>query len=172
MPRPRYRELPEAHLGGRSAQGVFGAHDELGTLGAITPEHVTAAARLVQHGRIFLSTRRGGPRSASVSDSYDGTAHRVAPDGRSRTTTCGTTCIRRAVATDSLATSDTRPTSFTTGRPHARLRRVSATRSSRGRSGDRRTWCAARHPRSFAKAGKDWIRPVPRPSSSTISSSR
>ena len=51
--RPRYRDLPPADLGGRSAWGVFGADDEVGTVNLLTPERVVAAARLVRSGRVF-----------------------------------------------------------------------------------------------------------------------
>lgn len=51
--RPLYRELPAAKLGGRSAWGVFGEHDELGTIGLLTPARAVAASRLVQSGEVF-----------------------------------------------------------------------------------------------------------------------
>jgi hypothetical protein len=57
---PKYRDLPPARLGGRSAWGVFGERDEVGTLGRITPNHVAAAARLVRDGRVFPLDARWG----------------------------------------------------------------------------------------------------------------
>jgi kynurenine formamidase len=88
---PRYRELPEAPRGGRSAWGLFGTDDNLGLINLLTPDRVAAAARLVRHGRIFpldmplgsispaLAKYRGTPRhtvthqpgSASFDDLYD-----------------------------------------------------------------------------------------------------
>ncbi|HYL40064.1 MAG TPA: cyclase family protein [Candidatus Binatus sp.] len=51
---PRYRELPiRAGLPQRSAWGVFGDDDQLGTLNLLTPERTAAAARLVRSGRVF-----------------------------------------------------------------------------------------------------------------------
>lgn len=49
----RYDDLPPAPHGGRSAWGVFGADDQLGTLNHQTPHRVAAAARLVRHGLVF-----------------------------------------------------------------------------------------------------------------------
>lgn len=74
MELPAYDELPEAPDGGRSAWGVFGADDVLGTINLITPERVAAAASLVRRGAMFRLdapldamspapvTSRGAPR--------------------------------------------------------------------------------------------------------------
>jgi kynurenine formamidase len=50
---PSYDELPAAPAGGRSAWGVFGAGDQLGTLNLQTPEHIRDAAALVTRGAMF-----------------------------------------------------------------------------------------------------------------------
>jgi hypothetical protein len=53
---PFYRDLPPVEVFGRSyrsAWGVFGADDELGTWNTVTPERALAAAKLVQSGRRF-----------------------------------------------------------------------------------------------------------------------
>jgi len=88
---PRYAELPPAAKGGRSAWGVFGAEDQIGTLNLLTPERVAAAARLIERGDRFpldapidlfspaLTSRRGVPRhqvlhragTSSFDDVYD-----------------------------------------------------------------------------------------------------
>jgi hypothetical protein len=71
---PRYRDLPEAPRGGRSAWGLFGPEDSLGLVNLLTPTRVAAAARLVRTGRMFpldlpfgtvapaLAKYRGTPR--------------------------------------------------------------------------------------------------------------
>ena len=71
---PSYADLPAAARGGRSAWGVFGAEDNLGTLNLLTPERVAAASRLIVRGALFpldapldlfspaLASRRGVPR--------------------------------------------------------------------------------------------------------------
>jgi len=71
---PSYQELPEAPRGGRSAWGLFGPDDNLGLVNLLTPERVTAAARLVRTGQMFpldmplgsvdpgLARYRGTPR--------------------------------------------------------------------------------------------------------------
>ena len=71
---PSYAELPPAPHGGRCAWGLFGAGDNLGLVNLMTPERVTAAARLVRRGHVFcldlplgsispaLATFRGPPR--------------------------------------------------------------------------------------------------------------
>jgi kynurenine formamidase len=71
---PRYKELPPASRGGRSAWGLFGPDDDLGLINLITPDRVKAAASLVRTGRIFpldlplgtiappLARNRGTPR--------------------------------------------------------------------------------------------------------------
>lgn len=52
---PRYAELPVTADGKRSAWGVFGSDDQLGTLNHLTPERVRAACALVTEGeRISL----------------------------------------------------------------------------------------------------------------------
>lgn len=51
---PNYRDLPiRPDLPPRSAWGVFGDDDQLGTLNLLTPDVVAAASRLVQKGHIF-----------------------------------------------------------------------------------------------------------------------
>ena len=50
---PRYDDLPEAPLGGRSAWGLFGADDQLGLVNLMTPDRVRAAAQLVRRGAMF-----------------------------------------------------------------------------------------------------------------------
>ena len=71
---PSYAELPPAPHGGRCGWGLFGAGDNLGLVNLMTPERVTAAARLVRRGHVFcldlplgsispaLATFRGPPR--------------------------------------------------------------------------------------------------------------
>src|SRR5215472_2517030 len=71
---PSYQELPAAPRGGRSAWGLFGPDDNLGLVNLLTPERVTAAARLVRTGQMFpldmplgsvdpgLARYRGTPR--------------------------------------------------------------------------------------------------------------
>jgi kynurenine formamidase len=88
---PSYADLPPAPRGGRSAWGLFGAGDNLGLINLMTPERITAAARLVRRGRVFcldmplgsispaLATFRGPPRhrvlhqpgTAGFDDVYD-----------------------------------------------------------------------------------------------------
>jgi hypothetical protein len=51
---PRYSELPiEPSKPPRSAWGVFGEDDEVGTINLLTPERVARAAQLVRKGRDF-----------------------------------------------------------------------------------------------------------------------
>jgi kynurenine formamidase len=51
---PSYTELPiRPDLPARSAWGVFGEDDQLGTLNLLTPERVIEAASLVRTGRVF-----------------------------------------------------------------------------------------------------------------------
>ena len=51
---PRYVELPiRPHLPERSAWGVFGDDDQLGTLNLLTPDRVAQAAGLVRRGAVF-----------------------------------------------------------------------------------------------------------------------
>ena len=53
---PAYRDLPVVEVFGRSyrsAWGVFGAEDELGTWNTVTPERARAAAGLVRSGHRF-----------------------------------------------------------------------------------------------------------------------
>jgi kynurenine formamidase len=50
---PRYDALPCAPAGGRSAWGVFGADDQIGTLNLQTPQRIRDAARLVTRGALF-----------------------------------------------------------------------------------------------------------------------
>jgi kynurenine formamidase len=51
---PRYRDLPiRPGLPPRSAWGVFGDDDQLGTLNLLTADRVAAAAKLVRAGRVF-----------------------------------------------------------------------------------------------------------------------
>ncbi len=54
-PLPRYRDLPEASTEGptRSAWGLFGETDEIGTLNLITPDVIRRAADLVRWGTVF-----------------------------------------------------------------------------------------------------------------------
>lgn len=53
MDTPRYHELPEVDGGARSAWGVFGAEDCVGTVNRQTPERIAAAAGLVRRGALF-----------------------------------------------------------------------------------------------------------------------
>src|SRR5690242_18624721 len=51
---PSYADLPiRPGLPARSAWGVFGDDDQLGTLNLLTPDRVAEAARLVRTGRVF-----------------------------------------------------------------------------------------------------------------------
>jgi hypothetical protein len=51
---PTFDELPiHPSYPPRSAWGIFGDDDQIGTLNLLTPERVAAAARLVQHGQVF-----------------------------------------------------------------------------------------------------------------------
>ncbi len=51
---PRFADLPSIGAGSiRSAWGVFGAEDEIGTWNLVTPEVTAAAARLVRRGAVF-----------------------------------------------------------------------------------------------------------------------
>jgi hypothetical protein len=51
---PTFDELPiKPAYPPRSAWGIFGDDDQIGTLNLLTPERVAAAARLVQHGQVF-----------------------------------------------------------------------------------------------------------------------
>ena len=51
---PRYAELPiDPRHPARSAWGVFGDRDEIGTLNLVTERHVAHAASLVRRGRVF-----------------------------------------------------------------------------------------------------------------------
>jgi kynurenine formamidase len=50
---PRYRDLPPAPRGGRSAWGRFGADDNLGLINLLTPQRIAAAAQLVRRGQVF-----------------------------------------------------------------------------------------------------------------------
>lgn len=51
---PTFAELPvKADYPPRSAWGVFGSDDEIGTLNLLTPERVAAAAQLVRRGEVF-----------------------------------------------------------------------------------------------------------------------
>ena len=51
---PAFDELPiKPELPPRSAWGVFGEDDEIGTLNLLTPERVAAAAGLVKTGEVF-----------------------------------------------------------------------------------------------------------------------
>jgi kynurenine formamidase len=88
---PRYRDLPAAPDGGRSAWGLFGPDDNVGLLNLQTPARIAAAARLVRTGKCFpldasiyafrppVSAFRGLPRhhvlhsrrSVTVDDVYD-----------------------------------------------------------------------------------------------------
>jgi kynurenine formamidase len=88
---PSYADLPPAPQGGRSAWGLFGPGDNLGLVNLMTPERITAAARLVRRGRVFcldmplggispaLAAFRGTPRhqvlhapgTAGFDDVYD-----------------------------------------------------------------------------------------------------
>ncbi len=53
-PLPTYDELPiDPAMPPRSAWGLFGSDDQIGTLNLLTPERVLAAARLVSSGEIF-----------------------------------------------------------------------------------------------------------------------
>jgi hypothetical protein len=88
---PKYRDLPKAPRGGRSAWGIFGADDNLGLVNLLTPSRVAAASHLVRTGRMFpldlplgtvapaLAKYRGTPRhtilhrpgTAGFDDVYD-----------------------------------------------------------------------------------------------------
>lgn len=50
---PRYAALPAASHGGRSAWGVFGHDNDLGTLNLITQDSIRDAAAIVQAGKVF-----------------------------------------------------------------------------------------------------------------------
>ena len=51
---PAFAELPvKPEYPPHSAWGVFGDDDQIGTLNLLTPERVTAAARLVEKGQVF-----------------------------------------------------------------------------------------------------------------------
>ena len=50
---PKYRDLPEAPLGGRSGWGLFGPDDSVGLLNLQTPDKIVAAARLIRRGACF-----------------------------------------------------------------------------------------------------------------------
>ena len=51
---PKYRDLPiDSSKPARSAWGVFGEEDEVGTINLLTPEHVRRAATLVRKGAVF-----------------------------------------------------------------------------------------------------------------------
>lgn len=51
---PRWEDLPvAAGAPPHSAWGLWGPDDQFGALNLLTPERVTAAARLVRHGRMF-----------------------------------------------------------------------------------------------------------------------
>jgi kynurenine formamidase len=53
-PLPDFDELPvKPEHPPHSAWGLFGDEDQIGTLNLLTPERVTAAARLVQSGKVF-----------------------------------------------------------------------------------------------------------------------
>lgn len=53
-PYPRYSSLPIDPSGPpRSAWGVFGADDQVGTINLLTPDRVAKAARLVRKGSVF-----------------------------------------------------------------------------------------------------------------------
>ncbi len=51
---PMYDELPSAEAGGKSAWGVFGRDDSLGTINLQSAEAVVGAARLVRKGSVFV----------------------------------------------------------------------------------------------------------------------
>lgn len=51
---PSFDELPiKSENPPRSAWGLFGDDDQIGTLNLLTPERVAAAAKLVRHGQVF-----------------------------------------------------------------------------------------------------------------------
>lgn len=51
---PAFDELPiKPDYPPRSAWGVFGDDDQIGTLNLLTPERVAAAARLIEDGQVF-----------------------------------------------------------------------------------------------------------------------
>ncbi len=50
---PCYADLPGAANGGRSAWGVFGDKDSLGTINLQTPERIAGAAALIRTGEVF-----------------------------------------------------------------------------------------------------------------------
>lgn len=53
-PLPKYRDLPlDTSKPPRSAWGLFGDDDELGTINLLTPERIANAARLVRAGHVF-----------------------------------------------------------------------------------------------------------------------
>jgi kynurenine formamidase len=66
---PRYRDLPPAPRGGRSAAGLWGALDSVGTVNLQTPQRVVIGAREIRTGKVF-------PLNAPL-DAFDGaSAHR------------------------------------------------------------------------------------------------
>ncbi len=51
---PRYRDLPTSRTEpDRSAWGLFGTDDEVGTVNLLGPEHARKAAGLVSKGEVF-----------------------------------------------------------------------------------------------------------------------
>lgn len=97
---PRYRDLPLAPRGGRSAWGLFGADDNLGLINLLTPERIAAAASLVRSGRVFpldvplgsvrpaLAQSRGTPRHTVLHEpgtiAFDDLYDNLYPQGSSQ----------------------------------------------------------------------------------------
>jgi kynurenine formamidase len=50
---PRYRELPQASGGGRSAWGLYGSDDSVGRINLLTSERVLDSVQLVRRGATF-----------------------------------------------------------------------------------------------------------------------
>jgi kynurenine formamidase len=74
---PTYDELPEASDGGRSAWGVFGPDDVLGTINLLTPERIAAASRLVRRGAMFPLDAPVGAFNPALIASRGAPRHRV-----------------------------------------------------------------------------------------------
>jgi kynurenine formamidase len=77
---PRYAELPPAPGGrGRSAWHLFGPEDNVGLFNLQTPERVAAAAKEIQHGRMF---NLNAPFDYYSPPLYgrSATSHRLIPD--------------------------------------------------------------------------------------------
>ena len=116
---PRYRDLPPAPRGGRSAWGMFGPDDNLGLINLLTPR---ARRGRGQPGPVrpdVPAGRAARQHPARAGQSRGTPRHTVLHEpGPPRSMTCTTTSTRRPrVSGTRSATSGTRPTSSTTARP-------------------------------------------------------